>query len=103
MTNFFNHFSREEIDSIYCGEGERYVVSLIVSYSEESLRSNEWKVTPHAAAASALDLIRDIGSTDTVWFVFDRQTGQMHHLRQEDFDPEWNNHSEYVEDEEEGE
>lgn len=78
------HVERHELDpEPYCLAGERFVVSLIVSYDDADAHD------PQEACANALDLTRDLGSDGTVWRVFDRQTRQMHRIEQADFDPEW--------------
>lgn len=73
-------FNIDEVDSIYVDRHERYVVSLVVAYDGETVRSAR-----HALAA-ALDLTRDAGSRSTLWFVFDRVTGQMMTMEQSDFE-----------------
>lgn len=100
-------FAPEETDSIYVGEEDRYVVSMIVGYSDDDLEDPyaevmdpdlafegeppEWAadsavLRAKAAANAALDLTRDGGSGDTVWFVYDRQTKEMHEFEQGDFE-----------------
>jgi hypothetical protein len=68
-----------EIDSIYVEPNDRYVVSLIVSYSNE-VRS------PEEAAYYALDLTKDEWSCGTRWFVYDRETETMHEFEQDQFE-----------------
>lgn len=70
MPKYEPSFTREEIDSTYCGVEARFVVSLIVGYSEE-----EGVDTPEEAAAAALRLAQD-SQNRTSWYVFDRQTGE---------------------------
>lgn len=67
--------------TIYVTEEDRYVVSLIVGYG-----NGDGVASPEEAAAAALDLTRDLGSSDTVWFVYDRQTDNTHRLEQADFE-----------------
>jgi hypothetical protein len=68
---------------------DRYVVSLIVGYSDSDAAS------PEHAFATALDLTRDLGSDDTTWIVFDRRTGELRRFEQGDIadtphiDDEW--------------
>lgn len=74
--------NRDEVASIYVEDGDRFVVSLIASYSP----TRDSAQTPHMAAEAALDLTRDDNRGGTVWFVYDRHTTVMHKLRQSDFD-----------------
>ena len=85
----------KEYSSIYDDRQDRYVVSLIVSYSEMALNeeiqteydgldryvSNEPNKMK-AALAAAIDLTRDEGSSDTQWYVFDRKTKQGRFIEQ---------------------
>lgn len=85
--------SLAEIDTIYAHAEDRFIVSLIVGYTEEDLASGDYDngdgaVTPKEAARWALDLVRDEGARGTNWFVFDRKTGRMHQFEQNQFDPE---------------
>jgi hypothetical protein len=82
QTHIGNEFDRNEVESIYVGRDERFVVSLIVGYAEE----RDGVETPAHAAAAALALTRDDGSSGTHWFVYDRQTGVLHVLEQSDFE-----------------
>ena len=83
-----------QIDSIYVDPGERFVVSLVVSYAEVDLNWSddppyEWvddRTMALRAAAAALGLTREEGSRDTKWFVYDRETGEMHKFTQEEFE-----------------
>lgn len=86
-------FDAKEIATIYVDlERDRYIVSLIVGYSDEDLArdggEDEGEISARAAAAAALDLTRDDGSGDTTWFVYDRQTGETHEFEQSDFERE---------------
>ena len=83
--NIFNAYTHDETDSIYVGQKDRFVVSLIAGYNE----FDSEVFTPKQAAKAALDLIREDGSSDTVWYVYDRQTRTMHRFEQDEFDPEW--------------
>lgn len=78
-----NDFDRNEVASIYAHRNERFVVSLVVGYDP----SEGDVLTPKSAAASALELTRNDGSNGTVWFVYDRQTGQLHQFEQDEFEP----------------
>ena len=70
-----------EIDSIYVEPTDRFVVSLIVSYDDAPQFD-----TPQQAASAALELTRDDGSGDTIWYVYDRDTGAMYQFEQSDFE-----------------
>ncbi len=72
-----------EIDTIYVGNEDRFIVSLIAGYGKEGLVK-----TPERAAAAALDLTRDSGSSGTHWYVYDRKTKRMHCFEQGEFDKE---------------
>lgn len=88
----------DEIDTIYVEPKERFVVSLLVSYSTRDLKTSTiparsgWRKPKTArefalaAAAAALDLTRDDGSSDTVWFVHDRHTKTTHQFEQNEFE-----------------
>lgn len=78
-------FGLEETASIYVGDRERYVVSLIVGYEDDEVKS------PLDAARAALALTNDEGASGTHWFVHDRETGERHCFEQREFDPagEW--------------
>lgn len=80
-------FTLAEVDSIYVDVDERFVVSLVVGYGKpDNGQPRDGVSTPEEAAAAALDLTRDEGSGDTVWFVHDRTTGRTHQFEQEDFE-----------------
>jgi hypothetical protein len=74
-----------EIDSIYTGSLDRYVVSFIVSYGEEDFDQSRFENSPLGAAQAALELTRDDGASDTIWFVYDRETEMMHQFTQGEF------------------
>jgi hypothetical protein len=78
-------FTREEVGSIYVDENERFVVSLIVGYSEDAL-SSTGRVTAKTAALAAVELTRDEGSSDTKWFVYDRKRRVGRFYEQGEFD-----------------
>ena len=75
----------EEVETIYVSPEDRYIVSLVVGYSEEEFSDqSRFPNTPLGAFGGALDLTRDEGSPDTTWFVYDRKTGEMHEFEQDD-------------------
>lgn len=76
----------DALETIYVNLKDRFVVALIVSYSEQELRDGSLKVSTANAAYSALELTRDSGSYGTHWFVFDRKTGTGEVLEQGDFE-----------------
>lgn len=80
--NYYNGYSEHETNSIYVDERERFVVSLIVGYSDEEA------ATAEEAAYYAVELTRDEGAGDTVWFVYDRKEQRMHQFEQSQFDTE---------------
>ena len=73
----------EQIGNTYVSDEDRFVVSLVVGYAED-----EDVTTAHQAAAKALSLTRDLGSFDTHWYVYDRQTGELALIEQGEFDPD---------------
>ena len=84
-----------QIDSIYVDPGERFLVSLVVSYAEADLNWSDDdppfepvddRTMALRAAAAALGLTREEGSRDTKWFVYDRETGEMHKFEQAEFE-----------------
>lgn len=77
---FVGSYDESETDTIYVERTDRFVVSLIVSYDDDLVK------TPEQAAAAALELTRDDGSGGTQWFVFDRKTRTFHQLQQSDFE-----------------
>jgi hypothetical protein len=76
----------DEIGSIYDDPNDRYIVSLVVTYGDASKGERGGVHSPLEAAWYALDLTRDAGSGDAVWFVFDRETGHMHAIDQVDIE-----------------
>lgn len=70
-----------ELGATYTDPADRYVVSYLYTTSERHATS------PEAAAARALDLLRDDNAGDTQWWVYDRQTHILHDLEQADFEP----------------
>lgn len=85
MTGNGKEFYLNEVDSIYVGEKDRFVVSLVVGYGAPGETHKGFPRTPKQAAAAALALTTEIGSHDTLWHVYDRKTGQMHKLEQQEF------------------
>ena len=71
----------KELDTIYLDPNDRFVVSFIVGYGKR-----DEVETPEAAASAALQLTRDEGAHGTHWFVYDRETNQMHALEQDGFE-----------------
>ena len=86
-------------ETIYVDDDSRYIVSLVVGYSEDDLNPTtklgvsalddhvaqaEDKMT--AAAAAALELTRDGESSGTRWYVYDRLTGIGRLYEQGDFE-----------------
>lgn len=84
-------FYPHEVNTIYASLGDRYIVSLIVSYSDDDLELDEelppeHRIRAQIAAHFALELTRDEGSRTTVWFVYDRETGQEYQFEQRDIE-----------------
>lgn len=73
-------FHPNEVGTIYVDASDRFVVSLIVGYTE-----GDDIATPRAAALAALELTQDEGWTGTTWHVFDRKTGLLHQYEQRVF------------------
>lgn len=73
-----------EVASIYVDERDRWIVSLVVGYSERDDVHDQGE-----AIEGALDLINGENSDGTHWFVYDRQTGHMHVDTQREHDPQW--------------
>jgi hypothetical protein len=71
----------DEVKTIYVGLDDRFVVSLIVGYSEV-----DGICSPEQAAAAALSLTRDAGSGDTCWYVHDRTSGETRVIEQAEFE-----------------
>lgn len=91
QVEMFNAFKREEVRSTYVGEDSRYVVSLVVGYTDDELESGEMvesgastEKRVKGAAAAALELTRGMGSGDTNWYVHDRKSGETYVLEQEE-------------------
>lgn len=89
MTTTTEKFRRDEIDTIYVDDKDRYIVSLIVGYEDGEGGSNGAGCKSLADAARwALELTRDGGCDGTHWFVYDRATGEHEFFEQDQFDPE---------------
>jgi hypothetical protein len=69
-------YGLHETATVYVGDDERFVVSLIAGYSEADNVDS-----PVGAAAAALALTTDEGATGTHWFVSDRHTEENPPLR----------------------
>jgi hypothetical protein len=78
-----DHFTRDEVKSIYANASDRFIVSLVVGYDDDPIVKDA-----KDAAAHALSLLRDGECGGTIWHVFDRKTGEMHVFKQEEFDDE---------------
>jgi len=74
--------AQEEVSTIYAGDRDRFIVSLVVGYGEDDGVSS-----PRDAAYYALRLTVEDGSEDTVWRVFDRKTGKTYEYTQKQL--EW--------------
>jgi hypothetical protein len=72
----------------YATPGDRWIVSLVVGYHPSDGGDERLIDTPEKAALSALELTRDMGCSDTHWWVHDRETGADYLLEQETFDPD---------------
>jgi hypothetical protein len=72
----------DEVSTIYAGDRDRYIVSLIVGYGEDDDVTD-----PRKAAYHALRLTQDDGSPDTMWRVYDRVTGETFEYTQREL--EW--------------
>jgi len=77
----------QEVNSIYAGPLDRYIVSFIVGYGSDDFdEQSRFEDSPLGAASAALDLTRDDGAPGTVWFVYDRQTETLHQFAQGEFE-----------------
>lgn len=93
MTQRIPEDVRGKVDSIYVADNDRFVVSLIVGYSDDDLDNDENEgyaalsdeEKALVAARWALALTTDEGSHGTQWHVLDRQTGETYTFEQEDF------------------
>lgn len=74
----------DEIGNTYVNADSRFIVSLVVGYSDmDNVQTLE------DALLHAIDLTRDGGSWDTHWYVHDRQTGITHQLEQKEGEPDY--------------
>lgn len=69
-----------ELGNTYVDGDDRYIVSLLVGYTDSEVRS------PEEAAHYALELTRDEDASGTHWYVYDRQTHTLHQLPQRDIE-----------------
>lgn len=76
-----------DTNSIYVSSAERFVVSLIVGYGDEDLETigQDGDDPMMKAAAAALGLTTDEGSSGTMWHVHDSKTGIGRFFEQGDF------------------
>lgn len=76
-----------EVQTIYVDHSDRFIVSLVVGYDSQTLGFAGKPIEEQAkqAAAAALELTRDAGSSDTFWYVYDRATKRMFEFEQSDF------------------
>jgi len=82
-----------EVETQYVDPGDRFIVSMVVGYDEDTIRDNFYEgarprvaTMAKVAASAALQLTRDEGSSDTVWYVYDRKTGSWFHFEQDEFE-----------------
>jgi hypothetical protein len=68
-----------EVRSVYVNQTDRFVVSLVVTYG-----TGDDINTPAEAVAAARGLVTEPGCADTVWHVYDRETGERFDIRQGD-------------------
>lgn len=71
-----------EVQTIYVSPNDRFIVSLVVGYDDDQMDGEDFPVSPKGALAAAISLTRDMGSPDTIWFVYDRKTGETHEFEQ---------------------
>jgi hypothetical protein len=75
----------DPVHSIYVGAQDRWIVQLVVGYRPEDGGEDPID-TPLKAANLALSLTTNLGSCDTRWFVYDRETGVHHSFEQHEFE-----------------
>jgi hypothetical protein len=83
-----------EVGTIYVGDKDRFIVSLVVGYDTETIREAMGEGFDRApveqkakvAAAAALELTSDEGSSGTYWFVYDRKTKRLFSFEQSEFE-----------------
>jgi hypothetical protein len=72
-------YGHHETGSIYAGDHDRFVVSLIMGSADTEAS------TPQEAARTALQYTRSEHGDNATWFVYDRRTGRRHQLAQRQF------------------
>lgn len=65
------------VQSIYVSDGDRFVVSLTVSYSAEDLEAGGHPVSPRGAVEALRDFIEDGDPPENI-YVLDRQAKEAH-------------------------
>lgn len=68
------------VDPVYVDPEDRFIVSLVVGYSN----GRDKVKTAEEAVLAALNLTRDDNSGDTLWNVYDRKTGRSELVMQSD-------------------
>lgn len=79
LTNMAMHNS-VVVETPYNGLEDRFLVSLVSSYGNDS----DEITSPQEAAAAALSLVFDKDSDETIWCVLDRSDGSVYYVDQED-------------------
>lgn len=74
----------KEMRSVNYEPNDRYIVSFITG--TEFKKDAPMPQTPEMAAALSLAMTRDARSDETIWFVFDRATEELHMFEQRDFE-----------------
>jgi len=86
-STYLSNKAAYEVGTIYVADSDRFIVSLIVGYSDDDLGTKGTiESRAKVAAAAALSLTTDDGSPDTYWFVYDRKTRQSFTFEQGEFD-----------------
>jgi hypothetical protein len=83
--------AKREVGTIYVGTEDRFIVSLVVGYDNETIAEalpgrSTGKEKALQAAASALDLTKDEGASGTHWFVYDRLDDVEYVFEQSEFE-----------------
>jgi hypothetical protein len=73
-------FTLNEIGNTYVHRTDQFVVSLMVGYCPHG----DGIKTPQEAVAAALRLVKGSDADDTNWYCFDRNTEQLHLIRQQE-------------------